>query len=406
MSPIKDLNVIYIATSEDNTFSPGDIIVGAVIFRLTKDVKVKSVSLKAKGDAVAQWSEGNTSYFSKRRYFKWRCLRSFLLHSYEIILIQSPLFFFFVVVCLFFFCYSDMPSSFQGTNGSISYMLEAKISRSWHWSSDAQKEIKFILQKKKNLYLYVLLQHPRSGSVSKNMGGRSKGQVQMSATINRGVCSPGETLSVVAKICNSSSKEMRPKFKLQQKIVYSCKTHTDSTSKTLCKMVGDTISPNSEQTVPCKIKIPGGIDPTLRNCDIISVEYYVKVYLDISFAFDPEVTFPLVILPSRLAPIWPDEALGQSVREGGAAKATSYNNVSSPAFPTGFDPVATGSVACQYPTTDPPQHDDIKSGNYNQLPQGATSLGFSAPAFTVDSVQQPAILQGEPSPLFTSIYQH
>lgn len=70
MSPIKDLNVIYIATSEDNTFSPGDIIVGAVIFRLTKDVKVKSVSLKAKGDAVAQWSEGNTSYFSKRRYFK------------------------------------------------------------------------------------------------------------------------------------------------------------------------------------------------------------------------------------------------------------------------------------------------------------------------------------------------
>uniref|UniRef100_A0A669CHY1 Arrestin C-terminal-like domain-containing protein n=1 Tax=Oreochromis niloticus TaxID=8128 RepID=A0A669CHY1_ORENI len=391
MSPIKDLNVIYIATSEDNTFSPGDIIVGAVIFRLTKDVKVKSVSLKAKGDAVAQWSEGNTSYFSKRRYFK---VKSYVVEKNPngrgLLILNSD----------------DMPSSFQGTNGSISYMLEAKISRSWHWSSDAQKEIKFILQKKKNLYLYVLLQHPRSGSVSKNMGGRSKGQVQMSATINRGVCSPGETLSVVAKICNSSSKEMRPKFKLQQKIVYSCKTHTDSTSKTLCKMVGDTISPNSEQTVPCKIKIPGGIDPTLRNCDIISVEYYVKVYLDISFAFDPEVTFPLVILPSRLAPIWPDEALGQSVREGGAAKATSYNNVSSPAFPTGFDPVATGSVACQYPTTDPPQHDDIKSGNYNQLPQGATSLGFSAPAFTVDSVQQPAILQGEPSPLFTSIYQH
>ncbi|KAL3975970.1 transcriptional repressor p66 [Sarotherodon galilaeus] len=398
MSPIKDLNVIYIATNEDNTFSSGDIIVGAVIFRLTKDVKVKSVSLKAKGDAVAQWSEGNTSYFSKRRYFK---VKSYVVEKNPngTVLPQG--------VNSLFFAFKlpdcDMPSSFQGTNGSISYMLEAKISRSWHWSSDAQKEIKFM---SKSIPYTAQMMRPQSGSVSKNMGGRSKGQVQMSATINRGVCSPGETLSVVAKICNSSSKEMRPKFKLQQKIVYSCKTHTDSTSKTLCKMVGDTISPNSEQTVSCKIKIPGGIDPTLRNCDIISVEYYVKVYLDISFAFDPEVTFPLVILPSRLAPIWPDEALGQSVREGGAAKATSYNNVSSPAFPTGFDPVATGSVACQYPTTDPPQHDDIKSGNYNQLPQGATSLGFSAPASTVNSVQQPAILQGEPSPLFTSIYQH
>lgn len=88
----------------------------------------------------------------------------------------------------------------------------------------------------------------------------------------------GETLSVVAKICNSSSKEMRPKFKLQQKIVYSCKKHTNPTFKTLCKMVGDTISPNSEQTVSCKIKIPGDIAPTLHNCDIISVEYYVKVW--------------------------------------------------------------------------------------------------------------------------------
>lgn len=37
-----------------------------------------------------------------------------------------------------------MPSSFQGKNGRISYIMEAKIARSWHWSSDAQKEIKFM----------------------------------------------------------------------------------------------------------------------------------------------------------------------------------------------------------------------------------------------------------------------
>ncbi|XP_025767757.1 arrestin domain-containing protein 3 isoform X2 [Oreochromis niloticus] len=398
MSPIKDLNVIYIATSEDNTFSPGDIIVGAVIFRLTKDVKVKSVSLKAKGDAVAQWSEGNTSYFSKRRYFK---VKSYVVEKNPngTVLPQG--------VNSLFFAFKlpdcDMPSSFQSKNGSISYMLEAKISRSWHWSSDAQKEIKFM---SKSIPYTAQMMCPQSGSVSKNMGGLSKGQVQMSATINRGVCSPGETLSLVAKIRNSSSKEMRPKFKLQQKIVYSCKEHTNPTFKTLCKMVGDIISPNSEQTVSCKMKIPGDVAPTLQNCDVISVEYYVTVYLDISFAFDPEVTFPLVILPSRLAPIWPDEAVGQSVGEAGAAKATSYNNSSSPALPIGFDPVPTGSGACQSPTPNPPQDHDIKSGNYNQLPQGATSLGIPASASTVNSVQQPGILQGEPSPLFTSIYQH
>ncbi|XP_076746631.1 arrestin domain-containing protein 3-like [Maylandia zebra] len=388
MSPIKDFNVIYTATNDDDTVSPGDIIVGAVIFRLTKDVKVKSVSLKIKGDAFAQWSDGDTKYFAQRRYFK---VKSYVVEKNPkgTVLPQG--------VNSLFFAFKlpdcDMPSSFQGKNGRISYIMEAKIARSWHWSSDAQKEIKFMSRSSPHT---VQMMDPQSGSVSKNMGGRSRGQVQMSATINRGVCSPGETLSVVAKICNSSSKEMRPKFKLQQKIVYSCKKHTNPTFKTLCKMVGDTISPNSEQTVSCKIKIPGDIAPTLHNCDIISVEYYVKVYLDISFAFDPEVTFPLVILPSRLASIWPDEALGQSVGEGGAAKATSYN----------VHAVPTASGACQYPIPDPPQDDDIKGGNYNQLPQGATSLGLSAPAFTVDSMQQPAILQGEPSPLSTSIYQH
>ncbi|XP_013769830.1 arrestin domain-containing protein 3-like isoform X2 [Pundamilia nyererei] len=388
MSPIKDFNVIYTATNDDDTVSPGDIIVGAVIFRLTKEVKVKSVSLKIKGDAFAQWSDGDTKYFAQRRYFK---VKSYVVEKNPkgTVLPQG--------VNSLFFAFKlpdcDMPSSFQGKNGRISYIMEAKIARSWHWSSDAQKEIKFMSRSSPHT---VQMMHPQSGSVSKNMGGRSRGQVQMSATINRGVCSPGETLSVVAKICNSSSKEMRPKFKLQQKIVYSCKKHTNPTFKTLCKMVGDTISPNSEQTVSCKIKIPGDIAPTLHNCDIISVEYYVKVYLDISFAFDPEVTFPLVILPSRLASIWPDEALGQSVGEGGAAKATSYN----------VHAVPTASGACQYPIPDPPQDDDIKGGNYNQLPQGATSLGLSAPASTVDSMQQPAILQGEPSPLSTSIYQH
>ncbi|XP_026043624.1 arrestin domain-containing protein 3-like [Astatotilapia calliptera] len=388
MSPIKDFNVIYTATNDDDTVSPGDIIVGAVIFRLTKDVKVKSVSLKIKGDAFAQWSDGDTKYFAQRRYFK---VKSYVVEKNPkgTVLPQG--------VNSLFFAFKlpdcDMPSSFQGKNGRISYIMEAKIARSWHWSSDSQKEIKFMSRSSPHT---VQMMDPQSGSVSKNMGGRSRGQVQMSATINRGVCSPGETLSVVAKICNSSSKEMRPKFKLQQKIVYSCKKHTNPTFKTLCKMVGDTISPNSEQTVSCKIKIPGDIAPTLHNCDIISVEYYVKVYLDISFAFDPEVTFPLVILPSRLASIWPDEALGQSVGEGGAAKATSYN----------VHAVPTASGACQYPIPNPPQDDDIKGGNYNQLPQGATSLGLSAPAFTVDSMQQPAILQGEPSPLSTSIYQH
>lgn len=42
-------------------------------------------------------------------------------------------------------------------------------------------------------------------------------------------------------------------------------------------MVGNTMKENSEETVSCQIKIPEDAESTIHNCEIISVEYYVKV---------------------------------------------------------------------------------------------------------------------------------
>uniref|UniRef100_A0A3Q4GEY5 Arrestin C-terminal-like domain-containing protein n=1 Tax=Neolamprologus brichardi TaxID=32507 RepID=A0A3Q4GEY5_NEOBR len=231
----------------------------------------------------------------------------------------------------------NMPSSFQGKHGKIVYVVEAKISRSWHLPSAVQKEIKFVSKAFLNT---PQVMHPQSGTVSKNIGGLSQGRVQMSATTDRNVCTPGETISVVAKICNSSSKNTRPKFKLEQKTVFRCNESTKKWVMNLFKEVGETISPNSERTVSCQLKIPDDAISTIHNCEIISVEYYIKVlnnflvtshplrnktalflnmfsqfltvsqvYLDISFAVDPEVVFPLVIVPSRFAAIQPGEAV-------------------------------------------------------------------------------------------------
>lgn len=62
------------AINEDGAFSEGDTIVGTVSFRLTKDVKVKSIFVKAKGDAIVKWTEKTGEetelYHSHRRYFK------------------------------------------------------------------------------------------------------------------------------------------------------------------------------------------------------------------------------------------------------------------------------------------------------------------------------------------------
>ncbi|XP_039875432.1 arrestin domain-containing protein 3-like isoform X1 [Simochromis diagramma] len=376
MSRIKDFNVTYGTIDESDTFSEGDTIVGTVSFSLTKAIKVKSVSVKAKGDANVHWSEGSgddeRSYSDHRRYFK---VKELLVaeNAKGTSLPQGVHYFKFRLKIP----EGNMPSSFTGCHGKVVYMVEAKISRSWRWPSTVQKEIKFV--SKAFLHTVQVMANtamcPQSSTVSKKMSGLSKGQVQMSATINRTVCFPGETLSVATKICNSSSKDMKLKFKLQERIVYRAGCSSTSSEKTLFKKVGDNINPNSEESVSCQVKIPVDVI-ILHNCEIISVEYYIKVYVDISFATDPEVVFPLVIVPPSFAAFQPGEALGP--------------------YPSG--------------TAGAPSYSDFTS--FNQWPQGAPPYEFSAPAFSSPPVQYPGstalpqFQQEEPPPSYTSLYPH
>lgn len=74
MSPVKDFTLTYETLNEEGTFSQGDTLAGTLSFTLTKDTKVKSIFVKAKGEAHVHWSEGSgdseKSYSAHRRYFK------------------------------------------------------------------------------------------------------------------------------------------------------------------------------------------------------------------------------------------------------------------------------------------------------------------------------------------------
>uniref|UniRef100_A0A8C9XCC6 Arrestin C-terminal-like domain-containing protein n=1 Tax=Sander lucioperca TaxID=283035 RepID=A0A8C9XCC6_SANLU len=367
MSPIKDLCLACEALNEEATFSEGDTVAGTLTFTLKKETKVKGVMVKAKGDANVSWSEGSgddeRSYTAHTRYFK---LKEYLVEEnsegrsnkcVSTVLPQG-------VHCFKFrfqIPQGDMPSSFKGFHGRIVYMLEAKVSRGWLRCSRVQTELNFASKSFPHL-----------------------GQVMVNGTLQYDTC---DTLSVVAKICNSSSKKVKPKFSLQQKTVYRASGSTNSSDQTLCKIVGETIALNSEETVSCQLTIPADAIPTLHNCEIISVDHYLKVYLDISFATDPEVVFPLVIVPSTGAP--------------------SYSDFPPPAFPIGPYPVPAGSGACGYPAPDPTQNGTI-SGCNNQWPQQAPSYGFSTTASSLMQQQAPTapplVQQGEDPPSYMSLF--
>ncbi|KAM9858640.1 uncharacterized protein ACBR49_020626 [Aulostomus maculatus] len=389
MSPIKDLEVTVEELNEEGTFSEGDAVSGTVSFTLTKECKVKSLLVKLKGDAHVHWTEGTgddkKSYSAHRRYFK---VKEFLIpeNGKGNVLPQGMHRFKFMLKIPD----GDMPSSFQGMHGKIQYLVEVKLSRNWRWPSSAEAELKFVSRSLAQLGATTC---PQAGSVT-------KGEVLMSATVNKKVCSPGDTLSVVADINNSSSKKMKPKFSLQQTVVYRATTSRKTSKQKLCKMIGDTIEPNSRETVSCQLQIPEHTHYTLLNCEILSVEYTLKVYLDISFAFDPEVLFPVVIRPPHFASQWNSDFQGPPA---GAMGAPSYNDFSSSAFPPGAQFGTPGAYG--YPAPGP-----APGGYQSQFQQPAAAYGFQSAAFPPSSVQSqtpsaPPLFQQEAPPSYPSLFQ-
>lgn len=67
MAPIKELSLTF---DNEGFFSEGDTITGTVSFRLKKDTKVRSISLRATGEASVHWDVGEISFDGYIGYFK------------------------------------------------------------------------------------------------------------------------------------------------------------------------------------------------------------------------------------------------------------------------------------------------------------------------------------------------
>ncbi|RVE68319.1 hypothetical protein OJAV_G00090840 [Oryzias javanicus] len=292
MPSVESLTINYDFLNEQGTFSERDILTGNVTLTLAKDTKVQSLFVKLKGDADVRWSEkkGDRTkvYTGHTRYFK---LKQFLTPegSDETVLPQG------IHVYKFRFQIppGNMPSSFKGSHGKIVYKIEAKLSRSWRMNDTAEKELVFISKFIPSLQAPMT---PQSGSTRKEMGLFSKGHVEFEAVLNKKAFSPGENMELVVSVDNPSSKKVTPKLSLSKKITFYASGSTKSSTDEVSKMVFDPIEQNAKKELKCVMEIPSDQMLSIQNCNIIKLEYTLKVYLDISFAFDPEIIFPITIL--------------------------------------------------------------------------------------------------------------
>ncbi|KAK1877230.1 Arrestin domain containing protein 3 [Dissostichus eleginoides] len=356
MPSIQSLTLIYDALNEQGTFSEGDTISGKVTLALLKQATVDSFFIKATGDANVHWTtksgDKTHSHSAHKRYFK---LKQFLFPeaSKDTVLPQG--------IHVYKFSLNipqgSMPSSFKGLHGKIVYKLEAKLSRSWRMDQTVEQKILFVSRCYPSLHSMML---PQIGATKKEMGLFSKGQADMEVTIDRMAYAPGETITVLAKINNSSSSEMTPKFRLNKKLIYRASGSTKREESTIIKVVENRIQAHTELEVRCRMKIPLDQTTTIQNCDILSVEYHLKAYLDISFAFDPEVLFPLVVVPLGFAPVpQPGVAAGRSGNPG----APMYSAPPPPVYPG--NPMVFPCPPSFYPAQ--PAH--VSGGYNNQVPE-------------------------------------
>lgn len=87
----------------------------------------------------------------------------------------------------------------------------------------------------------------------------------------------GEIIAIVAKINNSSSSEMTPKFKIIRDVVYRAQGNTNHESSTVASVSDHCVAPQTQKTVNCALQIPNNLFLSIQNCGIITVEYRLKV---------------------------------------------------------------------------------------------------------------------------------
>ncbi|CAJ1068486.1 arrestin domain-containing protein 3-like [Xyrichtys novacula] len=294
MSSDIQISVEYNPINKKDIFTAGDYISGKIKLELAKVCQIEKLIVKLKGKAEVRWTEhyGRTVvvYHKKEKYFSIRSDVIQTSHGQNNIGPGSHEYPF-----TFQIPAGDLPSSFKGSHGKIKYTLEAVLSRSMRRDSKAKTEFTLINW---NLSRDAIVMAPQNQGIDKKMKLFTSGEVGMDVKIARTGYQQGEGIQVVAAIQNRSSREIRPKFCLYKKYSYFAQKKRKLETKDILKEVGEPIPPSSSQTVTRTITIPADTCVSILNCQVVRAEYRLRVYLDVKYASDPQIKFPIIILPA------------------------------------------------------------------------------------------------------------
>ncbi|XP_073322487.1 arrestin domain-containing protein 3-like [Pagrus major] len=364
-STVKSLKVTYNPINDSGTFTSGDSVSGKVTLEVAKDCEVESLMVKFKGKASVLWTERHGQvtvvYSSKDKYFSIKHyfiqdknhkadddqvqLTTHSGETYSNVLAPGVHIYPFTLQIPF----KEMPSSFNGSAGKIVYSLQARLSRSLRIDKKDTTKINFVSNA--NLSGDPQLMVPQHETKDKKMKHFNSGTVAMDVDLEKTGFLQGEGIKVIACIQNNSSRPIKPKYCLYSKHSFFALGKRRLHTKDLLKEVGEPIPPSASEKVTRVITIPHDLEPSIHNCSILKAEHRLRVYLDVKYASDPEIKFPIIVLPAAqvAASAPPPAAYGFGFEPSGNTNSP-WGTVPPPTAPQPLDPPPPYGAYGMYPT--------------------------------------------------------
>ncbi|XP_041793949.1 arrestin domain-containing protein 3-like [Chelmon rostratus] len=297
---VKHFSVDYNKVNERGTFSPGDILSGRVTVVTSKETRVQCFLVRAKGKAKVTWCEQDGRakgvHSDKKKYF-----------HFEHIILQDknkgdgseiigpgrneyP--FTFQIPNI------DMPSSYEGKWGKITYSLRAQLTQSIWLVHKTKTEFPFLTKSEfpfasKSEMIIIGLKEQQYATTISFYGSE---KVTMNVTSEKMGVKQGEALGVSVEVLNDSARSVAPRFYLCEKQTFAAQTKRTVHTNDILFGEGDPVPAEASRTITKVLSIPPQLPPTFLNCRMMKLEYRLKVTLDVPLARDPEIKLPLVIL--------------------------------------------------------------------------------------------------------------
>ncbi|KAK9522649.1 hypothetical protein VZT92_019098 [Zoarces viviparus] len=302
---IKHFKINYDVSNENNSFSSGDLITGHISFDLTKETKITSISMALTGRANVHWSTGGGGGRRRRRNRRHFTAKLDFFNFNSVIVQEDsatggtarlqPGRHLYPFTCQL--PQGDFPSTFRGVFGQILYSLTVGIHRPWHMAKDFVTELNFVHRIDTN---QPELHAPLSGSNSMTLCGLwcASGPITMTVSVEKKAFTPGETVKIICRFSNASTRTATPKVALQQKQGFYTfnRTNQRMVTKKLASVTGEPVSahtPDAHATI--MLAIPTLTPLTISNCSIIVVDYLIEVCLSVRASSDLTVLVPIIL---------------------------------------------------------------------------------------------------------------